>query len=207
MGISAGDLRQVARELFKLIKSHWTLEGALEFCQLMLPEKYLEAKAVSILILERFVKFLKKEHIFLIKKWINKNYCTNWANIDHICSDIVSPLIEAYLDLIDEIITWAGSSNRWLRQASAVSFIKLARQGHYLTSVYRIAKRLFSDQDDLVQKANGWLLREAGKADMKQLEKFLLIHGNKIPRTTLRYAIEKFPETKRKEILIKTKKK
>jgi len=99
------------------------------------------------------VKFLKKEHIFLIKKWINKNYCNNWANIDHICPVIVSPLIEAYPDLIDEIITWTDSSNRWLRRASAVSFIKIARRGQYLTSVYKIAKKLFSDQDDLIQKA------------------------------------------------------
>jgi len=115
------------------------------------------------MILERFVKFLKKEHIFLIKKWINKNYCNNWANIDHICPVIVSPLIEAYPDLIDEIITWTDSSNRWLRRASAVSFIKIARRGQYLTSVYKIAKKLFSDQDDLIQKA--WLAPKGSRQD------------------------------------------
>jgi 3-methyladenine DNA glycosylase AlkD len=59
--------------------------------------------------------------------------------------------------------------------------------------------------DDLIHKATGWLLREAGKTDMPRLEKFLLENGVAIPRTTLRYAIERFPEDKRKRLLTKTK--
>ena len=205
LGISAADIKQIARELFKEIKPYWSLEDAVELCELMLPEKYLEAKSVSVLILENFVKSLEKEHLLLVKKWISKNYCNNWATIDHICPDIVSPLIDAHPDLINEVISWADSKNRWLRRASAVSFIRHARRGKYINAVHKIAKRLFHDQDDLVQKANGWLLRESGKPNMQQLEKFLLTHGKKIPRTTLRYAIERFPEKKRREILVKTR--
>ena len=205
MGISAGDLRQIAKELYKEIKPYWTLDDAIKLCELMLPNKYLESKAISVLILERYVKSLEGKHLFLIKKWINKNYCDNWATIDHICPDIVSPLINAYPDLINEVIRWTDSKNRWLRRASAVSFIKHARHGKHISAVRKTAKKLFSDQDGLIQKANGWLLRESGKTDMKRLEKFLLMHGKKIPRTTLRYAIERFPERKRKEILIKTR--
>jgi 3-methyladenine DNA glycosylase AlkD len=74
-----------------------------------------------------------------------------------------------------------------------------------LDPVYRIARKLFSIEDDLIEKANGWLLREAGKTDLARLEKFLLKHGRDIPRTTLRYAIEKFPEAKRIRILKATK--
>jgi 3-methyladenine DNA glycosylase AlkD len=207
LGISAGDLRQIARELFKEIQPHWTIDDAIALCEIMLPDKFLEVKGVSIWILERFAKSLKKEHLFLVKRWINKNYCDNWATIDHICPDIVSPIIGAHPDLIDEIIRWTDSRNRWLRRASAVSFIRHARQGKYIHAVHGIAKKLFPDQDDLVQKANGWLLRESGKTNMKRLESFLLIHGKKIPRTTLRYAIERYPEKKRKEILVKTRSK
>lgn len=205
LGISAGDLRQISKKLYSVIKPHWALDDAIGFCELLLPNRYLEVKAVSILVLEHYVQFMNRDHLFQIKKWINKNYCDNWATIDHICPDIVSPLIDAFPDLIDEIIRWADSRNRWLRRASAVSFIKHARRGKYLRVVHQISKKLFSDQEHLVQKANGWLLRESGKTDMKRLEKFLLIHGEKMPRTTLRYAIERFPERKRKEILIKTR--
>ena len=205
LGISAGDLRKIARDLFKEIQLFWTIEDAIKLCEIMLPETFLEMKSFSILILERFADFLEKEHLFLIKKWIRQNYCDNWATIDHICPDIVGPLIDAHPDLIDEIISWADSKNRWLRRASAVSFIRHARQGKYIAAIQRIATKLFPDQDDLIQKANGWLLRESGKTNMKRLEKWLLTYGKKIPRTTLRYAIERFPERERKWILVNTR--
>ena len=92
-----------------------------------------------------------------------------------------------------------------MRRASAVSFIKLARRGQRLDDVYAVSRRLFPADDDLIEKANGWLLREAGKTDMPRLEAFLIRHGPKIPRTTVRYAIERFPEEKRKRILEKTR--
>jgi len=87
-----------------------------------------------------------------------------------------------------------------------VSFIKLARKVRYLDAIYDIARAHFADNDDLIQKAAGWLLREAGKSDMARLERFLRTHGPAIPRTTLRYAIERFPEAKRKVLLLSTKK-
>ncbi|MFQ5752402.1 MAG: DNA alkylation repair protein, partial [bacterium] len=106
---------------------------------------------------------------------------------------------------ISEIINWRHSQNLWLRRACAVSFVGLARKGEHLETVYEITESLFVDKEDLIQKAIGWLLREAGKTDPKRLTSFLLLHGSRIPRTTLRYAIEKFSEQKRKQILTKTK--
>lgn len=81
----------------------------------------------------------------------------------------------------------------------------LARRGKHLDAVYRIAERLFAVDDDLIQKATGWLLREAGKTDIERLERFLLGHGPAISRTTLRYAIERFPPGKRKLLLNETR--
>jgi 3-methyladenine DNA glycosylase AlkD len=87
-----------------------------------------------------------------------------------------------------------------------VSFIKLARKAEFLPAIYEISASVFPVDDDLVQKANGWLLREAGTTDGARLERFLLKHGPAMPRTTLRYAVERFPEAKRKAILLKTRK-
>ena len=72
--------------------------------------------------------------------------------------------------------------------------------------MYEIAKRLHADREDLIQKAVGWVLREAGKTDPARLERYLRANGASIPRTTLRYAIERFPEAKRRNLLVATRK-
>jgi len=206
LGIRAPEIRKTAKELFSLVKPYWTQKQAVDLCELMLPNKYLEAKTFGILILEQFVSSLNKKHLNVIKKWITLYYCSDWATIDTLCSSVLSPLIQDHPEFIEEIMTWADSPNKWLRRASIVSFIKPARCGIHIDEVHKVAKKLFPDQDDLIQKANGWILRESGKTDMKRLERFLLKHGENIPRTTLRYAIERFPEKKRKDILVITRK-
>ena len=79
------------------------------------------------------------------------------------------------------------------------------RRGTALDDAYETARRLQSDGEDLIQKAVGWMLREAGKADPVRLERFLRREGRRTPRTTLRYAIERFPPVKRRELLASTR--
>jgi hypothetical protein len=112
----------------------------------------------------------------------------------------VSFLIDKFPRLADTVESWNRSPNLWLRRASAVSFAKPAGKGRYLEHAYRIVTVLMPDSHDLIHKACGWLLREAGKADAARLERYLE-HGPAIPRTTVRYAIERFPESKRQRIL------
>jgi 3-methyladenine DNA glycosylase AlkD len=99
----------------------------------------------------------------------------------------------------------ASSPNRWVRRASLVSLLKLARRPEHRNAVYAMAVRHFASDDDLVQKATGWLLREVGKADMRALAAFLRAHGPRIPRTALRYAIERFPAATRRSLLVSTR--
>ncbi len=205
LGYTAATFRQVANELYEQIKPFWTLDEALAFCELMLPNEIIEEKVVSIFILERYIKSLKKVHIYSIKKWINRNDCDNWVTIDIMCTYIISPMIGFYPELGKEVLEWAQLENPWLRRASAVSFIKHVKKGQHIDMALKVAESLFSATEYLVQRANGWLLRDIGKTDMDRLEKFLLRFGSQIPRTTLRYAIEKFPEKKRKDILVMTR--
>jgi 3-methyladenine DNA glycosylase AlkD len=100
---------------------------------------------------------------------------------------------------------WSSDRNMWVRRASIVGLIQRARRGDSLDLVYGIAKRLHADGEDLIQKAVGWALREAGKTDMPRLERYLRANGAAIPRTTLRYAIERFPPSRRAALLQETR--
>jgi len=100
---------------------------------------------------------------------------------------------------------WSRDRNLWVRRASAVGLIALARKGEALDILYGVARQLHADREDLIQKAVGWMLREAGKADERRLENYLRANGPSIPRTTVRYAIERFPEGKRRTLLAITR--
>ena len=100
---------------------------------------------------------------------------------------------------------WSRDRNMWVRRASAVSLIPSVRKGQALDLAYGVARTLHADDEDLIQKAVGWMLREAGKADGSRLERYLRANGPRIPRTTLRYAIERFSATKRRALLHATR--
>jgi len=205
LGISTPAMRELDQESFQKIRSAWGVAEATEFCRIMLANPYHEVRGLGILIFERFRKDFPKSTFGTIKSWLLADCCNSWALVDVLCPTSVGSLLEKYPDLIKEIKGWARSPNRWVRRASLVSFIKLARKSQYLDAIYDIVRAHFADNDDLIQKASGWLLREAGKADIARLERFLRTHGPAIPRTTLRYAIERFPEAKRKDLLLTTR--
>jgi 3-methyladenine DNA glycosylase AlkD len=96
---------------------------------------------------------------------------------------------------------WSRDRNMWVRRASMVSLLRPIRAGLALDLAYEIAERLHADDHDLIQKAVGWVLREAGKMDTTRLERYLRTHGRSIPRTTVRYAIERFPAGTRRTLL------
>lgn len=95
---------------------------------------------------------------------------------------------------------WVKSDHLWTRRIGIMANWWFIRNGD-LSDVFKLSKILLKDEHDLIHKAVGWMLREAGKKDLKALEDFLKKHYQTMPRTMLRYAIEKFPEAKRKRYL------
>jgi 3-methyladenine DNA glycosylase AlkD len=205
LGISTPEMRDLAREANRKIRPGWGVEEATEFCSIMLANPYHEVKGIGIIVFESFRKDFPKSTFTIIKDWLLADYCNSWALVDVLCPTSMATLLEKYPDLVKEIKGWTKSPNRWVRRASIVSFIKLAKKTEYLDAIYEIVQAHFKDKDDLIQKASGWLLREAGKSDAARLEKFLRRHGPAVPRTTLRYAIERFPEAERKALLQSTR--
>lgn len=204
-GVSAPALRQLERALYQQVKSDWTVAEALACCELLLKDRRQEARTVGMLLLARFHKSFGHELLDEIETWLAKDYCNNWALVDTLAPSVIAPLLRRFPDLLPRVASWTQAENLWLRRASLVALIPLARKGEHLDVAYANAERLFGDREDLIHKATGWLLREAGKADQPRLKAFLLQHGARIPRTALRYAIERFPETERKQLLAQTR--
>lgn len=204
-GLAVPETREVEREFFAMVKGVWTLEHALALCDLLIREQELESKQIGIEVLARFKRQFSPPQLATIKGWLADDHCNNWATTDGLCSVLLAPLLQKYPELIAELKGWTREENLWVRRASAVPLVGFARRGQYLDDAYEIAEALLGYPEDLIHKATGWLLRDAGKTDGARLEAFLLGHGPRIPRTALRYAIEKFSPEKRKMLLVKTK--
>jgi 3-methyladenine DNA glycosylase AlkD len=142
------------------------------------------------------------EDIFVFRDWIDK-YIDNWAECDTFCNHTMDRFLDRFPQAIDQIKTWATSDNRWLKRAAAVSLIIPARKGKYLEEILEIADSMLHSKDDMVQKGYGWMLKEASKAHRQRVYEFVLSRRHVMPRTALRYAIEKLPEEMRKEAMKK----
>ena len=204
-GVPAPRVRAIAAELYRDLKGRWTFHDAVELCDILFPKPELEAKGVAALVLSRFRKEFPESLFDRIKVWLEKDYLDNWASVDVFCTDVLGFLVETYPKLEKKIRMWTSHPNIWVRRAAVVAFIKPAKKARYGDTIYGIVSDLFDDREDLIHKACGWLLREAGKCDERRLETFLLLHGPAVPRTTLRYAIERFPEPERRRILETTR--
>jgi 3-methyladenine DNA glycosylase AlkD len=129
----------------------------------------------------------------------NTTYINNWDLIDASCYKIIGPWVEhtSNKKLLDEL---ALSDDLWKQRIAIVSTLHFIRKGD-LQPTFRIAEMLLDHKHDLIHKAVGWMLREAGKREEQALIAFLKKHYAQMPRTTLRYAIERFDEKRRKAYL------
>jgi 3-methyladenine DNA glycosylase AlkD len=106
----------------------------------------------------------------------------------------VGTFVEMYPDHVNRLKDYARSENRWMRRASAVTLIIPARKGKFLSDILEIANILLTDQDDLVQKGYGWMLKAASEANQRAIFDYVINNKAIMPRTSLRYAIEKMPK-------------
>jgi 3-methyladenine DNA glycosylase AlkD len=128
----------------------------------------------------------------IFEKWISE-YISNWASCDTFCNHTVGEFVMKYPDYLMRLKLFTQSTNRWMRRASAVSLIVPARQGKFLPDIFEIADHLLTDPDDMVQKGYGWMLKVASQAHQQEVFEYVMRNKADMPRTALRYAIEKMP--------------
>ena len=136
-------------------------------------------------------------------KQVRAERVNNWDIVD-----VSAPWMGVYLTEIEDpmplLIKLSKSKSLWQRRVSIILTFALIRAGD-LEPTITIAELLLKDDQDLIHKAVGWMLREAGKRDVMLLRRFLVEHSHEMPRTMLRYAIEKLPERERKQWLLESK--
>jgi 3-methyladenine DNA glycosylase AlkD len=204
LGIAAPALRNYMKDQVNLLKGSWTLIEALHCCERLLAEPELEIRAAGFLLLGAFNKKFTLELTAPAHRWLEKRL-DNWALVDGFCGTVLSPWLGLYPEVVSTLRRWSAEKSLWVRRAAIVTLVPFARRGQHLDLVYDLACRHFPDTEDLMHKAVGWLLREAGKTDMQRLRHFLLLQGPAIPRTALRYAIERFPAQEKKQLLLTTR--
>ncbi|MFH0942652.1 MAG: DNA alkylation repair protein [Candidatus Beckwithbacteria bacterium] len=191
-GVRLANRRQVAAKLWPEVKK-LNKQQVFNLAEMMFKAGYNEyATIASSWIWRRREEFEAKD--FKVFKICIDKYFNNWAKIDDFCTHSLGYLINQYPKLAEQLFSFTKSSNRWVKRAAAVSLIyPFGKKKKYLKQIIKTAKALLIDTDDMVQKGYGWMLKEASKYNQKEVFEFIMKHKNKMPRTALRYAIEKMP--------------
>ena len=190
-GIKSATVVNIGKEHFKAMKN-LPKAAIFDLCNELWKSGIIEESFVACHWSYAVCKKYMPEDLPVFEKWIN-NYVDNWASCDTLCNHTVGELVEMYPETISELKRWARSSNRWMKRASAVSLIIPARHGLFLIDIIEIADIMLMDNDDMVQKGYGWMLKAASQAHQKEIFEYVMSKKAVMPRTALRYAIEKMP--------------
>lgn len=195
-GVKVSTVAKISKEYFKQI-DYKTKSEIFNHCETLWQSGILEESFIACNWTYSLRKHFQPADFAIFKKWIDL-YVNNWASCDTFCNHSVGEFIQMYPEFLVELKKFAKSKNRWMRRAAAVSLIIPARKGMFLDVILEIADILLLDKDDLVQKGYGWMLKAASKSHQQEIFNFVIKNKFIMPRTSLRYAIEKMPKEMRK---------
>ena len=200
-GVAAPQVKTLAREV---IRETITLskEELFSLCEELWQSGTIEESALA-----ADLAYARRNHFTsgdfaVFAAWVDK-YVSNWAACDALCTRAVGACLEAFPACLKDLQKMTASKNRWTRRAAAVSLVAPGRRGLYLDVVFSIADALLVDPDDMVQKGYGWMLKSASNAHAENVFAYVMEKKDRMPRTALRYAIEKLPPPWRAQAMAK----
>jgi 3-methyladenine DNA glycosylase AlkD len=201
VGLKTEFLKKISNECFKDVKN--------------LPKKEMLALCNELFVADKqHYRYFANEWTLRIKDQLDKNdfpmyvtwlekYADNWGTTDVLSGGPIGIILDRHPELYKQTSKWVKSPNRWLRRAAAVSLIPAVKNRNLLDNVFQIADKLLLDDDEMVQKGYGWMLKEAANQFPDEVFEFVMARKETMPRTALRYAIEKYPAAMKKKAMAK----
>jgi 3-methyladenine DNA glycosylase AlkD len=198
-GWYTADLRRAAVKCRRQIIEEFGLFFLLQVADQLFSGRNLEEKIFAVFLLENLTAEFGDSEFRLFESWLAR--ISSWADHDGLVHYLISPMVAAKPARAKSSFRWAKSRDRWHRRAACVALIRGARQKMFFPEIKRMTAILLADEDDMVQKGLGWLLREMAKFDAKRAVPFLMSIRERAPRLVLRTACETLPVGVRKRIL------
>jgi 3-methyladenine DNA glycosylase AlkD len=198
-GVAAPDIQRIERDIYPRVKKLSVAERD-RLCTALWASRNHEEGALVCYLYRRFAKQCGAREFALFTRWLDR-YVDNWSLTDGLALWLLGASIANDATLIDKLNSWTRSRNRWKRRAAAVALVYSAKRGVHTRAILRIATPLIEDQDDMVQKGVGWLLKETYPKKPAEVVRFLVANRKKTTRLVLRYAAEKMTATDKARVL------
>ena len=201
LGVKTPVFRKITQKYFSAIQDRPKQE-IFSLCEKLLESGFMEELGVAFDWAFRLRDKFEKRDFAILELWLKK-YVTNWAACDSLCCRALGHFIYKFPEYFPKVKKWAVSKNRWVRRASAVVLIYSIQKKKSLAPVFEIADILLLDKDDMVQKGYGWMLKVASNHEPNKVFEYVMRHKREMPRTALRYAIEKLSPDLKKQAMAK----
>jgi 3-methyladenine DNA glycosylase AlkD len=198
-GWYTADLRRAVRLLRREILRQQDFEFLTQVADELFSGSNLEEKIAAVFLLEAMDGHFGDCEFRLFESWLDR--ISSWADHDGLVHGLIAPMMAAKPARAKAASCWAKSKNRWHRRAACVALIRGARKKMFFPEIVKLSNFLLSDDDDMVQKGLGWLLRETAKYDATRTVPYLMKIRERAPRLVLRTACETLPVRLKKRIL------
>ncbi len=198
-GWYTADLRRAARRFRQEVRKEHGLHFLVEVADQLFSGSVLEEKVAAVFLLEKLDGEFGDIEFKRFESWLDR--ISNWADHDALVHDLIAPMVVSKPARARAVFRWAKAPNRWRRRAACVALIRGARAKMFFPEITKLSDFLLADEDDMVQKGLGWLLRETAKYDAKRTIPYLMKIRGRTPRLVLRTACETLPADSKRKIL------
>ncbi|MGD1080662.1 MAG: DNA alkylation repair protein [Candidatus Sulfotelmatobacter sp.] len=198
-GWYTADLRRAMRRFRRDILREYDFDFLAAVADELFSGAILEEKVAAVFLLEKMDAQFGDREFRLFEAWLGR--VSSWADHDGLVHYLIAPTVAAHPARVKDVFRWAKSRDRWHRRAACVALIRGARAKMFFPEIVKLSNSLLADEDDMVQKGLGWLLRETAKFDAKRTVPYLMTIRGCAPRLVLRTACETLPAATRYKIL------